>query len=74
MGVDDVERRAGGAVSQQRRAAITSAELEGRMRKRSATGRELIELDVQAVEAMQRSDLIADEAPALGVCGVGQHV
>jgi len=44
------------------------------MCKRPATGRELIELDIQLVQLAQRGDLVAHEAPALGVARVGEHV
>ena len=43
-------------------------------RQRARTGRELVQLDLQSVELSQRGDLVADEAPALGMGGVGEHV
>ena len=33
-----------------------------------------MELDLEPVEQAQRGDLVADEAPALGMGGVGEHV
>ena len=68
MGVDDVPSGpcagcAGGAPGNERGAC----ELRG-------AGRELEELDLQALDAAQRSHLIAHEAPALRVRLVGLHV
>ena len=43
-------------------------------RESRGAGRELEELDLQALDAAQRSHLIAHEAPALRVRLVGLHV
>ena len=63
MGVDDVEALGEAA-----------AQVDACAQERARTGRELVQLDVEAVEATQRADLVAHEAPALGVRGVGKHV
>ena len=54
--------------------AKAAGELKRRARQPASTGRELEQLDLQPVELPQRRDLVAHEAPALGVKGVRQHV
>ncbi len=51
MGVDDVERRAGGPAGRARRAAVAAAQLSGRPRERPRAGRELVQLDLEPVQA-----------------------
>ena len=53
---------------------VAAAQRQRGAGQRAGAGRELVQLDVQAVERAQRGHLIADEAAALGVRGVGQHV
>jgi hypothetical protein len=49
-------------------------EIRSGAHERACAGRELVQLDVEPVDAPQRGDLVADEAAALGVRGVGKHV
>ena len=49
-------------------------QLARRRHERAAARRELVQLDLEPVEAPQRADLVAHEAPALGMGGVGEHV
>ena len=66
VGVDDVEalrpRRSGGAARAPRRASARGP------------GRELVQLDLQSVEARSASTWSRTKLPALGVGAVGQHV
>ena len=53
---------------------MAAAQIACRVHQRTRAGRELVKLDVESVEPAQGGDLIAHEAAALGVLGVGQHV
>ena len=71
--MDDVEA-VPSAPEERVRGAKAPAQLDRRARQRARSRRELVELDVQAAELAQRGDLVADEAAALGMGGVGEHV
>ncbi len=68
MSVDDVE------VAPCRALRGEAAQVKGRARQGRPARRELIELDVQFVQAAQRGDLVAHKLPALGMAGIGEHV
>ncbi len=65
-----------GPASERRGAAVAAAQIAGRAARARGRRGELVELDleVEALQAPQIGDLVADEGSALGVCGVGQHV
>ncbi len=54
--------------------AVPARQLEEAPAKRGCARRELLQLDLQALDRTQRRDLIAHESPALGVGGVRPHV
>ncbi len=54
--------------------AEARAQLASGGEQRAGTRRELVQLDLDAVEPAQRGHLVADEAAALGVAGIGPHV
>src|SRR5262245_43171540 len=64
MGVGDVDALV----------SIAAPQLAPGTDKRTGAGRKLVELHLEPIEPAQRGDLIAHEAPALGVGGVGPHV
>jgi len=74
VGMDDVEAITGKAPVPSRSPAEQTAQVDGGAPQRAAPGSELIELDLQLVQAPQRGDLIAHEAAALGMGGVREHV
>jgi ribonuclease PH len=55
-------------------AVIASVQIRHGTGERLGAGRELVQLDLEVGELAQRGDLVADEAPALGMGGVGEHV
>jgi hypothetical protein len=65
VGVDDVEAPGG---------AEAPAQPGSRSPKRTRAGRELIQLDIEAIEATERGDLVADELSPLRVDAVSEHV
>ncbi len=66
--VHHVESAAAGAVTE------APAQLERASRERARAGRELVQLHLHAAELCERGHLVAHEAAALGVRGVGAHV
>ncbi len=68
MGMDDVK------LSRACAAAISPAQLAWGLEQRAHAGRELVQLDLDALQEAQRPDLIADESAPLGMVRIGEHV
>ena len=74
MRVNDAERRPRATSPGAAGGPVDTPQVHRRERKRARAGRKLVELDVEAGQAPQRGDLVAHEAAALWVRGVGEHV
>jgi hypothetical protein len=75
VSVNDVQARARTLPRAEPAAAYKApAQCDRRGRQSPGARRELVELDVHVVQLAQGGDLIANEAPALGMGRVGEHV
>ncbi len=74
MGVDDVEAGRGSPSGERRGAAVQLAQSRAARASARAPGGNSYSSTLDPAEPTQRGDLVAHEAPALRVGGVGQHV
>jgi hypothetical protein len=57
-----------------RSTTVAAAQLASGIYERGAAGGELVQLNLRVAQPAQRVHLVAHEATALGVAGVGKHV